>query len=401
MLKKTFSMLLVLAFVLSSSASVWAQDVASRVANLERAVQSLSESHIGNSGIEVSLGATTVFQGVLSNANGTTGRTTDATYSFDMIMQKEFENGRAFAYLEAGQNAGVDGVEVNTLSAVNGDAGPSSSGSALEVSELWYEHYLMDGDLTLKVGKIDVGAHLDNNAYAGSESTQFLGGAFIDNPAIEYGGSLYLLGVNALYAASDSLDIQVGVFEEDSNFGDILDESFAYLEFNFKPQFMDRPGNYRVYGFVNGDKDTKLDDAGARKTRNPGLGLSFDQEVSDNVGMFFRFGWQNPDTEAVEAHYSIGSQIGGALWDRENDYAGIAIGQNFVAEQRGGTQATGINNSTEGHLELYYSYAFTDYLTISPHYQLVWNPNGVSEGNQGANSGAISVVSLRTQLNFG
>jgi hypothetical protein len=75
-------------------------------------------------GLEIGAGATVIVQGTNNaNADGTKEDRTDASYSADITLAKEFESidGRAFVHLEAGTG---DGLEDNLAlySNVNRDA---------------------------------------------------------------------------------------------------------------------------------------------------------------------------------------------------------------------------------------------------------------------------------------
>ena len=74
------------------------------------------------------------------------------------------------------------------------------------------------------------------------------------------------------------------------------------------------------------DKDhIKWNNTSKTKEESYGFGLSFDQEITDVLGVFVRYGWQNPEVYAdgsdfsLEQSWSTGIQIVGSLWGRDDD----------------------------------------------------------------------------------
>lgn len=122
-----------------------------------------------------------------SNANGDNlfdedgnqlngGDVFDGTYSFDLEFEKEFSDyGLAFLHLKAGDNVGAD-RSLKVFSGVN--TIEFDSDNAVDVTEIWYEHYFDSMPLTLTAGKIDPTFYIDNNEYASDGTSQFLGGIF-------------------------------------------------------------------------------------------------------------------------------------------------------------------------------------------------------------------------------
>lgn len=86
------------------------------------------------------------------------------------------------------------------------------------VTKVWYEHYLLDGQLTLICGKIDAPSYLDTNEYANDETTQFISNIFKYSPAIDMpddNGMGLRCGVSS--KALNFIDLQLLWMEEDAN----------------------------------------------------------------------------------------------------------------------------------------------------------------------------------------
>lgn len=138
------------------------------------------------SGLEISLGATSVVQGTDGNGNG--NDSTDATYSVDLeITSKIGENGTALLYLEGGEGSGVY-PELGGFNGYNADAlGDEDEDDAdLQISEIWYEHSFKEGKVVATFGKMDVTRWFDANEVANDETSQFLADVFVNNIAVEF-----------------------------------------------------------------------------------------------------------------------------------------------------------------------------------------------------------------------
>ncbi len=141
------------------------------------------------------------------------------------------------------------------------------------------------------------------------------------------------------------------------------------------------------------------------KERNYGVGLSFDQMLTDLFGVFARVGWQrpdlaiastNPNVAPCEGSWSAGLQVNGKIWCREDDVIGIAVGQVLPSQHY---KDAGNGGAGEGHFEAYYRFKVNSNLYISPDIQCIWNPRGISEPYQGDNN-TIFVYGVRGQLDF-
>ncbi len=135
---------------------------------------------------------------------------------------------------------------------------------------------------------------------------------------------------------------------------------------------------------------TKWSDPGTTTQPNFGFGTSFDQKVTDDLTLFGRLGWEDPNVSMVEWAWSTGFQLEGVPWGRGNDYLGCAVGMDIPGGDYGDA---GNPDLPEGHLELYYNIHLNDNFSVSPDYQLVWNPNG-------SDSDPINILGLRGQVDF-
>jgi len=382
------------------------QTLQARIEALE-AAQEKSEEKIAGipgvpEGLQIGAGATFVIQGT-NKANGSSlseegEDVTDASYSIDLTVEKEFEDyGMAFIHLETGDGAGVED-ELQVFSNVNRDA--DDSDNSVSLTEVWYEHYFQSIPATVMVGKIDGTVLVDTNEYANDECTQFLGRIFRNSPTIELPDNS--AGMRLSLEPVDFMDIQVLVMDADGDWEDIVDEGFFAGQINFKPGLFDRGGNYRIIGWLSDREHTKWDDSTSVKEEMHGFGISFDQELTDDLGAFLRYGWQDSDVYlngesfSLEHAWSTGIQLKGTSWGRDNDVVGIAVGQAMPSDKYKDA-GTNLEAKDEGHFEIYYNYKVNDHLILTPDIQLIWNPYGKDATN---GDDTITVVGMKGQVDF-
>jgi len=352
-------------------------------------------------GIKIGAGATFVVQGT-SKANGDdlseNGEdVTDASYSIDLEFEKEFDDyGLAFIHLETGDGAGVED-ELQVYSNVNRDA--DDSDNSVSLTEVWYEHYFRMLPISLMVGKIDGTVLVDNNEYANDEATQFLGRMFRNSPTIELPDNA--AGLKTTISPFEYVDIDGLIMDADGDWEDIGDDTFIAGQLNLKPSFLDRSGNYRFIAWLSNRDHTEWGNSSNVQQEAYGFGICFDQEVTDILGAFARYGWQDPkvylngESFSLEHAYSVGFQLKGTLWRRDEDVLACAFGQIFPSDDY--KDANNLNAETESHLEAYYSFKANDHLTLSPDIQVIWNPYGDDATN---GKDAILVGGLRGQIDF-
>ena len=134
------------------------------------------------------------------------------------------------------------------------------------------------------------------------------------------------------------------------------------------------------------------------------LGISFDQEIGDNFGIFVRYAWQNPERRlngldadfSLEHSWSTGLQFSGIAWGRDDDLFAIAYGQVIPSDDYRNA-GTNLNARSEDHLEAYYSVKVNDHLTISPDIQVIQDPYG---GDAVNGNSTLVIGGLRIQIDF-
>lgn len=368
-------------------------------------------------GFKIQADATFIVQGTPDANNAGDGNKSrcDASWSADIFIEKAFDDwGLALMHLEPGQANTLED-RLNVFSNVNRDANDTNAN--IPITEVWYQHYLFNRQVSVTAGKMDPANYLDQNEYAFDETTQFLGRMFRNSAAIEWpndntlGASISIAPEKIPYVA-----LNASYFNANNTYKDIFDKPFISTELTFMPAkafgYDENMwgGNYRIYLWYNGldhRKFTAVDDAS--KLANTGFGLSADQMITDVFGAFVRLGWQrgdisiastNPNSAPVEWMWSTGLQMTGKYWKRNDDVLAFAIGQLFPSsEYKGYDDGTVHGTAAEGHFEAYYKIQVTKNLALSPDVQFIWNPRGLDESYQGDNS-TIFVYGMRGQVNF-
>lgn len=246
--------------------------------------------------------------------------------------------------------------------------------------QAWYRHSLQlpgENSIAGTFGIIDSTAYLDQNAYADDEYTQFMNEVFVD--AANYHLPSYDTGValEGRFGPFSLNAVGMNINENDEGYN----YNFWGVQAGWHPEFAIGTGNYRVsiagtssaflspsrLGTPNPDPEAEQDLVlvrGEVLAEVPGVrqsllswGLSFDQAVSENLGIFLRLGWQETDAAVdYEALYSGGLNITGNAWGRPSDTLGLGY-----AYLEGGNTDVNRTNVFEG----YYRASLNDYFAIT------------------------------------
>jgi high affinity Mn2+ porin len=120
-----------------------------------------------------------------------------------------------------------------------------------------------------------------------------------------------------------------------------------------------------------------------------GFGLNLEQKVTNNLGIFSRFGWNNGQTEGwmyTDANWtvSLGASVTGSAWHRPNDEAGLAFvtsgasasAQKFL--EAGGLDVVdgdgALTYGSEKVMEAYYNFPIWKTVRATVDYEFVDNP---------------------------
>ena len=283
----------------------------------------------------------------------------------------------------------------------------------------------LSDNLTLTVGKFSVVDLFDTNRYAHDPHADFLNWAVIDAGAFDYAADAWGYTYGAAIEWTQSWwTVRGGGFDlsEVPN-SKYLDNSFGQFsligEIEERHELFGHPGELKVLGFVNRGRMADYSDAVqlAQQTggtpdvalvrhysTRPGGALNLEQEIASGLGGFARVSGNDGSKEAYEfteinESVSAGLSLNGDRWHRANDTVGLAGVVNWLSGDARNYFAAGglgiligdgrLNYGTEKILEVYYSAAVVDHLTLGLDYQYIDNPA------YNRDRGPVSVFGLR------
>lgn len=324
------------------------------------------------------------YQGANSVKIGDTRkRNTDgAGFAADLELSfSPLENGTVFMRIHAGEGKGADAslepfANLNTL----GDDNPDGDG--VRVLDVFYTQRFFDEKLSLSIGKTEPFVFVDDNAFANDEYSQFVGKPFVNNPVFDSEDEYAPL---VALTASPLEEISVTVLcqsssrprradeECKSSYDRIFDKPLVAGQFTYSPCFDDLKGNWRLYGWAQTYPHPRL--VGDATEEGWGIGLSLDQLVHRNVGLFARAGYQNKKVYEVPWFWSAGTEIRGVLPSRGEDRVGIGVAGLKASND---LERTG----TEFHFESYYRCELGEHLAVSLDIQYVLYRLGDSRNDE-------------------
>lgn len=282
--------------------------------------------------------------------------------------------------------------------------------------------------LTLQFGKFAVTDVFDGNAYAKDARKDFMNWALWAPGAFDYAANR----LGATYGATAELNQKrwalrggyflVGDEPNANNFDMRLPRRGQYVvELETRFNLFSQPGRLRAIGWLSNAysgsyRETlnapalNLDIARTRRGRiKYGYVLSLEQALSDDIGLFGRWSWNDGKTEImsftdIDASLALGTSIKGTRWGRPDDVIGIGGAVNALSRDHRDFIAAGglgvlvgdgrLNYRKERILEAYYAYAINKQLTMTADYQFVANPA------YNADRGPVSIFSARLHGEF-
>jgi high affinity Mn2+ porin len=282
--------------------------------------------------------------------------------------------------------------------------------------------------LTLQVGRFSVTDLFDTNSYAGDPRKDFMNWALWAAGAFDYSadkiGITY--GATAEYNQKNWA-LRAGYFlmNSESNSSDFDMKLFQrgeyVLELEERYDLFSHPGKLRITPWLNSafsgsyretldDPALDLDIAQTRQTRiKYGYVLNLEQSLSDDLGLFGRWSWNDGHTEImaftdIDRSLAGGVSLKGTRWGRPDDTIGVGGVVNGLSQDHRDFLAAGglgillgdgaLNYRTERILETYYSYSLFKGTSFTADYQFVDNPG------YNADRGPVSVFSGRLHTEF-
>ncbi len=282
--------------------------------------------------------------------------------------------------------------------------------------------------LTVQAGKFAVVDVFDGNAYAKDTRKDFMNWSMWAPGAMDYSADK----VGLSYGATAELNqkqwaLRTGYFlmqsVSNSNSFDnrVLERGMYIAELETRYTLFSQPGKLRTIAWLNSANSGSyretlnnpafdLDIALTRRGRTKyGYVINVEQAVTDDIGLFGRWSWNDGKTEImaftdIDASLSLGTSIKGTKWGRPDDVIGIGGAINALSRDHRDFIAAGglgvligdgaLNYRRERILETYYAYALTKALTLTADYQLITNPA------YNADRGPVHVISGRFHGEF-
>jgi len=349
---------------------------------------------LADSGIEVGLGLTNIYQQNVRGGISKHRRAGRLSGSYDLELSVDFqkllgiEGGSLYVLTEGSwPKTDYDAMSVGSAFGVNGDF---AGRRLMDVSELWYEQVMFDSALRIRIGKMDFTGIFDTSAYANDETTQFLNNALINNPTIPF--PEYGLGVAGYYSPADFWYLSAAVADAQADVRETgfrtafhkEDYFFCIFETGITPKLDSGngplQGAYRL-GLWMDPQPKAHSDASKNYRDDVGFYLSCDQllakensnpEDSQGLGVFGRYGYANSKRNDIANFWSAGFQYRGLFEGRDDDDLGVGFAQGVFSNSADMTYT----DDYENVLELYYKAQVRPSLSIGPSVQYVANPGG-------------------------
>jgi high affinity Mn2+ porin len=189
------------------------------------------------------------------------------------------------------------------------------------------------------------------------------------------------------------------------------------FEYEHEHRFLGRSGAVRVLAFENREHGgtfreamrgpgqlPDLDATRRNGTKKYGFGLNLEQQLSQDAGVFGRYGWSDGKTETwaftqIDRSLSGGLSWKGLRWGRRRDTVGLGASRNYLSGDHRSFLAAGglgfiigdgrLNYGPEQIVEAYYAVHLNASRTISGDYQRIANPASNRD------RGPVEVASVR------
>jgi high affinity Mn2+ porin len=326
----------------------------------------------------------------------------------------DFPNGEAYKIGTHAPRAGVARLFVRQTIGLGGDKedvveDPLTLAGKQDISRL-----------TFTIGRFSCKDIFDNNAYANDQRTQFMNWALTANVAWDYPADAlgYTTGVAVelnkprwalRYGFFQITNMRNGFTAEDQYLlwpGEPLagDGRFWHawdmvVENEQRYSISNRHGTVRVLGYVNAGEfgsysaalyapNVNIDLTHAQR-HEFGFGLNLEQEITKDIGVFSRLGWNDGINEAwmftdVNHMGSVGVSIKGEPWHRPGDIIGVAAIISGISGDNQRYLAAGglgildgdgaLNYAKEKVVEAYYQANLTKHLLAALDYQFIADP---------------------------
>jgi len=287
------------------------------------------------------------------------------------INQDIWRGGKIELKLRGGScGNGIDSL-APSFSKFNKGAGRPAT---IYVSKLYLKQALFDDKVYLGAGRISASHLFDRNVVANSAEKQFLSRALVHNLTIPFPSSG--LGIEARIKPLDWAYMSFGWANADSESTMIrmrnpFYNSFCITELGITPKIYDLQGNYRFIYRWNRENLDRIDGYGIQKG-DQGFALSFDQQLTKKINVFFRYGITDEKVRPIQNFWSMGGEVAGLIPGRELDVVAIGLAQSIAGHDYSEAYE---HVSPETMIEMYYKIMVSEYLFVTPDLQILSNPD--------------------------
>ena len=302
--------------------------------------------------------------------------------------------------------------------------------------------------LVLRVGNFSILDFFDKNAFAGDLRRQFMNMAFMTHAAYDFAADArgYTWGAVAEYFYDDwTLRFGHIAAPKEPNQLPIDFHIFKYygdqVEIEHRHTLYGQAGAMRVLGYRNRENMGRWTDALAAFQNDPnqnattctgfsydsnnesapdlcwarkpnikmGIGVNLEQQVADDIGLFFRYMISDGKTEvysytSTDRSMSLGTLVKGTRWQRGQDLFGLGYAQNWISSQHANYLNAGgvdgfigdgkLNQKPEHAINVFYSLNLISSIWLTGDYQHIINPAF------NADRGPVEVYGLKMHIEF-
>ena len=299
----------------------------------------------------------------------------------------------------------------------------------LEADELQLAEKVDISRLTIQVGRMAVTDIFDNNAYAHNPRQDFLNWGAVDGLAFDYPADALGYEEGATVELNQKTwALRYGWFtvpargNQNATAGRYLEAWDQVLELEERYTLFGHPGKLRLLGYLErahmGSYRAVTDEpslnANIIETRRDrlteGFVVNIEQEITSDLGAFFRFAFRNPNYEAwqfSDASRSLeaGLSLKGTAWSRPNDTVGLAeLAAGIGHAEQAWFNAGGLgilagdgklpHYGWENVIEFYYNFEVHKGVNVTFDYQFAVNP-AFNEDR-----GPINILGARFDVKF-
>jgi hypothetical protein len=237
-------------------------------------------------------------------------------------------------------------AEIPSLTLLNGYTARLVRQNEINLREAWLRTELFGQRLALTAGRLDLTNYFDQNAFANDETTQFISDALVNNQML--GLSSNGTGVGAEFDPKNGFRFKFGLQQSNNDALNLSDSLYTLSEvgYTFTPLALPE-GTYRLWFRT---------DNTAEEAIRKGVGFSFDQKLTNVVGLFARYGTQETDVDERDNFYSFGVGFQNGLVISPRDTWGVGYAHMDL-----------VTGESEHLAEGYYNFQLTERLRLSFH----------------------------------